>query len=105
MELEIAEETKTLLLPTLSLQILAENCFKHNAMSSKTPLIIKIYTTDNNHITIKNNINPKLETGESSGYGLENLKNRYEILGIKNGVVSEKINDVFCVKLKLIETA
>ena len=101
-QLEIAESVRTKLLPTLSLQLLAENCFKHNAMSSKTPLVIKIYTTSDGYINVSNNINPKIENKEPSGYGLENLKKRYELLGVVDGIIIEQDTESFCVKLKLI---
>jgi len=88
-------------IPTLSLQILAENCFKHNRISSSRPLEINIYT-DNNYIFIKNNRLPKLTVGEVSGFGLENIAQRYALLKISDGILKSSDDEKFEVKLKLI---
>lgn len=89
-------------IPTLALQTAVENCFKHNMMTSKLPLYIKIRSTDDYFIEISNNIQPKLSSGNGSGYGLESLKKRYELLGIENGVVITETVTVFTIYLKLI---
>jgi two-component system LytT family sensor kinase len=102
MKLMIDDVFKNMFLPTLSLQLLAENCFKHNVMSSKTPLLINVYTSADGYINVENNINPKIEIKEPSGYGLENLKKRYDLLGIDNGICIVQTETSFCVKLKLI---
>ncbi|WP_346985769.1 histidine kinase [Chryseobacterium sp. POE27] len=88
-------------IPTLSLQILAENCFKHNRISSSKPLEINIYT-DNNYIFIKNNRLPKLTVAEISGFGLENIAQRYALLKISDGILKSSDEEKFEVKLKLI---
>ncbi|MCI4667479.1 MAG: histidine kinase [Bacteroidia bacterium] len=96
---------KTLLsffLPTLALQVIVENCFKHNSMTSKMQLLIDISSTDDGYIEVKNNIQPKFGTVESTGYGLDLLVKRYELMGVSNGIVIEETPDEFCVKLKLI---
>lgn len=89
-------------LPTLSLQILAENCFKHNRTSSSNPLEIIIFIDENNYISVKNNRLPKLTTGETSGFGLENIAQRYTLLKIPDGIVKNVTDEFFEVKLKLI---
>jgi sensor histidine kinase YesM len=88
-------------IPTLSLQIIAENCFKHNRISSSKPLEINIYT-ENHYILIRNNRLPKITVGKVSGFGLENISQRYALLKISNGIVSTSDDDIFEVKLKLI---
>ena len=88
-------------LPTLALQIVTENCFKHNSMTSKMPLRIEISNTDK-CIVVKNNIQPKIKAGESTGNGLNSLAKRYELMNISNGVIIEQSSDHFTVKLKLI---
>lgn len=89
-------------LPTLSLQVVVENCFKHNSLSPKMPLQIEIYSTDDHYISVSNNIQPKIGDMDASGYGLDLLKKRYELMGIQKGLVIEKTPHQFCVKLKLI---
>ncbi len=89
-------------IPTLALQVVVENCFKHNSMSSKRPLSIQIETTDDLYIVVRNNIQPKLGDEESSGYGLSFLTKRYELMDIEGGVVVQENIDEFSVKLKLM---
>ncbi|SDG03822.1 sensor histidine kinase [Epilithonimonas hungarica] len=99
--IQIAEELYEHQIPTLALQTVVENCFKHNMMTSKMPLYIEIKSADN-YIEIKNNVQPRMTNSSSSGYGLENLKKRYELLNIENGVDIESTDDYFLVRLKLI---
>jgi two-component system LytT family sensor kinase len=89
-------------LPTLALQTVVENCFKHNSMTSKKPLHIEINNTDDFYITVKNNIQPKIGDTDSNGYGLESLKKRYQLMNIQKGVIIQETPDYFCVKLKLL---
>ena len=89
-------------IPTLALQIVTENCFKHNTMTTSKPLHISIKSMENNYISIRNNIQPKFTSKKSSGHGLENIRQRYELLGIENGVEIQQTADFFEVKLKLI---
>lgn len=63
----------------LSLQLLLENAVKHNMVTSIKPLHIKIYET-NNLLVVENNLQPKQIVKKSSGVGLDNIKQRYELL-------------------------
>ena len=56
----------------LSLQLLLENAIKHNRISEKNPLTIKIYL-DKNHLVIENNLQPKVESEHQkrNGIGLD----------------------------------
>ena len=63
----------------LSLQLLLENAVKHNMVTSNRPLHIKIYE-ENNHLVVMNNLQPKQIVKKSSGVGLENIKQRYQLL-------------------------
>ncbi|NLI36655.1 MAG: histidine kinase [Bacteroidales bacterium] len=101
--IELPENVIKNKVPTLSMQILIENCFKHNRMSATQPLQIEIYS-DENYICIKNNIQPKISHFEPSGYGLSNIRSRYELLNIlDNSIVINKNEDYFEVKLKMIQ--
>ena len=88
-------------IPTFSLQLLLENCIKHNAISTEKPLEIKIFTSPG-FITVENRLQPKISPTEHSGFGLENLVQRYNLLGYKDGVYVFSDEDVFRVRLKLI---
>ncbi|MEZ4796733.1 MAG: 2TM domain-containing protein [Flavobacteriaceae bacterium] len=63
----------------LSLQLLLENAVKHNMVTSSKPLHIKIYET-NNSLVVENNLQPKQIVKKSSGVGLDNIKQRYDLL-------------------------
>lgn len=89
-------------IPTLSLQIVAENCFKHNQALASHPLKIVIRSVDDFYISVLNNMQPKFYKDETSGYGLDNIRKRYELLGVKQGVIIHQTDDYFEVKLKLI---
>lgn len=101
-EIAVDNAWLTYQIPTLSLQIVAENCFKHNQASTAHVLKIEIRSADDFYISIKNNIQPKFTTGESSGYGLSNIRKRYDLLGIEQGLLIEQTAEYFEVKLKLI---
>ncbi len=89
-------------IPTLALQSVVENCIKHNTISTKMPLVMGIRTTDDAYLEVKNSIQPKLSTTESSGMGLKLLKKRYKLMGITDGVIVSTSEKEFIVKLKLI---
>lgn len=61
------------------LQLLIENCIKHNVISNKYPLLITIETTENETIKVKNTIRLKPDV-LSSGVGLNNLNERYKLV-------------------------
>lgn len=98
----IEKSLYSLHLPTLALQVVVENCFKHNSMTSKMPLHIEIKSTDDNCIEIVNNIQPKIGDKDESGFGLDLLKKRYELMKVEDGIRITRTEDKFMVKLKLI---
>jgi hypothetical protein len=71
-------------------------------MTSIMPLHIEICNTADYYIEVCNNIQPKIGNVETSGYGLELLRKRYELMNIQNVVLVEQIVDQFRVKLKLV---
>ena len=89
-------------IPTLALQMVLENCFKHNSMTSKRPLFIDIKSTGDGYVEVSNNIQPKLEKSSDSGYGLDLLRKRYEMMEAEQGIIVSHSQERFSVKLKLI---
>ncbi|MBZ9779779.1 histidine kinase [Psychroflexus sp. CAK8W] len=86
----------------LSLQLLIENAVKHNKVTEKNPLHIKIYKTED-YLVIQNNVSPKATNSERSGIGLLNIKKRFEVY-TKTLIEIEKKSNTFTVKLPLIKT-
>jgi LytS/YehU family sensor histidine kinase len=100
-KIDINEATLKYNLPTFALQILIENCIKHNIISDEKPLIIHLFQKDMTSITVQNNSQIKLNNEGSTKTGLLNLKRRYELYGIKDGVIIDQNKDDFSATLKL----
>lgn len=82
LEWELAIQKRHLhwLLPPLTLQLLIENAVKHNIVSPKQPLLIRIYTDDNNGLFVVNSLQKKINAGPSSGTGLNNISKKFQLL-------------------------
>ena len=63
----------------LSCQILFENAIKHNVISAQYPLKIDL-RVDNDKLVVSNNLQKKHQVVDSTGFGLENIRSRYELL-------------------------
>lgn len=85
----------------LSLQLLMENAIKHNIVSADKPLQIHIFS-DNGSLVVDNNLQIKKQISESTGIGLDNIRNRYKLLGDKPVQVTETETN-FTVSIPLIE--
>jgi len=86
----------------LSLQILMENAIKHNIVSAARPLKIDIFT-ENERLIVSNNLQKKNQLIESTGIGLDNIRNRYKLLCNRQVEVSEGPSS-FTVSIPLLET-
>ncbi|MBC5833553.1 Pr2TM family membrane protein [Flavobacterium sp. F372] len=84
----------------LSLQLLLENCIKHNIVSEKKPLHIKIYIEEN-ELIIENNKQIKEVLQDRKGVGLQNIVSRYAILTKRNVIIQES-EVIFKVKLPIL---
>lgn len=89
-----------LYIPPISLQLLAENAIKHNDFTNEMPLLIEISTNGEN-ITVSNNIQKKRNPEMSSGFGLANLQERYELIS-GDSITIKKSEKRFSVTLKLL---
>ena len=100
--IEIWPESNTLKIPAFGLQLLVENCIKHNAISSVSPLEIKIFQETADTVTVTNNLQLKTYKEESSATGLKNLAHRYSLLHIPDAITIQQTEAHFSVTLKLI---
>jgi sensor histidine kinase YesM len=97
---ELDEQVQETLIPPFTLQLLVENCIKHNVVSQDKPLHIRLYA-EAGQIIIENPIRLKTGDQDSTGVGLKNVQQRYHHLLEKQVQI---INDgnLFQVKLPLI---
>lgn len=100
-EFNIASEMLEYHLPLLSLQLLIENAVKHNIISERKPLLITVENVGTTLI-VSNNLQKKTNIVESTKIGLQNIINRYELIGSAK-VAIEQSETHFTVKLPLIK--
>ena len=100
-DIDIDPQYRSWRLPALSLQPLIGNAVKHNAITSKNPFHVRIYT-DDGCLVVANQRRPLLTPQTGTGTGLKNLCNRYELMiGRKVDICSN--DEEFVVRLPLIK--
>jgi len=86
----------------LTIQMLLENCIKHNVISKSRPLRIEIYSDNGLTILVKNNLQKKKSIEKSTKTGLKNIKKRYQYLG-KDDIQIITTHQNFIVAIPLLE--
>ena len=99
-DIDVPEEKLQQRIVPLSLQLLMENAIKHNIVSAAKPLKISVFA-ENGHLLVSNNLQIKNQMIESTGIGLENIRNRYKLLGDGEVKVVES-GESFTVSIPLI---
>jgi two-component system, LytTR family, sensor kinase len=84
----------------LSLQLLLENAVKHNIVTVNKPLHIKVYER-NGTLVVENNLQPKQIIKKSSGVGLSNIMQRYQLLTNKKVNINKEANR-FAVEIPML---
>jgi two-component system, LytTR family, sensor kinase len=98
----VDEEDKQKLLAPLTLQVIIEDAFTHNAFSKTNPLTISVTTRKKDScIVVKNNIRPKKVTRHlETETGLDNLVAKYHLLGNNAVDISDNESErIICVPL------
>ncbi len=83
-----------------SVQLLIENATKHNAVSPSRPLNITV-VSDTETLTVTNNRIPKITEAQSSGLGLNYIRQQYRARSGK-GIEIIRTDDFYTVKLPLL---
>lgn len=88
----------------MTLQLLIENAVKHNIVSKSKPLEIEIYSDlDGAYIFVKNNLQKKIQAVNSTGMGLNNIKDRFSYMTDQKVKVNET-EDTFEIAIPLIKS-
>jgi two-component system LytT family sensor kinase len=90
------------MLVPMTLQLLIENCVKHNEISSKQPLHIQILR-NGDYIKVENTLQPVSVGGDSKKTGLSNIRQQYKFFTDKEIVITQKDN-TFSVEVPLIKS-
>ena len=102
MKLNIDNKAESYLLPPLTLQLLVENAVKHNNVLKESPLVIEISNRDDGRLVVKNNLQNKTITVDSSKIGLNNIKEKFRLLEQPDVEIKETSAE-FIVVLPLLE--
>lgn len=84
----------------LSLQLLLENTVKHNVVSEKRPLHIRIFI-ENGYLVVQNDFQKKEVLQDRKGVGLQNIINRYGIITNRKVLIGQNEN-TFTVKIPIL---
>jgi len=84
----------------LSVQMLVENAIKHNEISDKNPLLIRIFSTNDDYLIVENRLQKKANS-EGSGSGIQNIKGRYEFFTDRKVILAESA-ERFSVSIPLL---
>lgn len=100
LENEIEEKQYESVIPPFALQLLIENCIKHNVVSLDKPLKIRLYS-EKDFLVIENPIQLKRGAIVSTGVGLDNINQRFMHL-VHKEIEIDKNETTFKVKIPLI---
>ena len=95
LEITFNENRSYKILP-ISLQILIENALKHNSATNESPLRIVIRQESDDSITVRNNIQRKMNIEHSSLIGLKNLAKRIKLWNPERGAYKRNKRRIHC---------
>ncbi|HCY40593.1 MAG TPA: hypothetical protein DHV48_04455 [Prolixibacteraceae bacterium] len=84
----------------LSIQMLVENAIKHNEISDRKPLQIRIFVSDDQYLMVENQLQKK-SGSEGTGSGIGNIKSQYGFFTGKKVIISEN-GDKFLAGIPLL---
>lgn len=101
-KLELEASANEMIVP-MTLQLLIENCVKHNEISSSQALHIKV-GRNGDWLTVENNLQPRSLGPESKKTGLSNIRQQYGFFTDQEIIVS-KDDKTFAVEVPILKTA
>lgn len=96
-----AESCSSMLVPPGSLQLLVENCIKHNSFSRREPLHIEIECVGST-IVVRNEYRPLKSGLKSFSIGQNNVRERFRLLNSDDVTISHD-NNTYSVTIPLIK--
>jgi len=100
-DVQVPESWKQELIPSFSLQLLAENAIKHNVVSTSQPLLLEIYP-NGAYLIVRNQVHKRRDETEGTGLGLLNLSLRFKLLK-KRAIQINQDENCFSVKLPILK--
>jgi len=100
LSIEIDPDFDQSLIPPFTLQLLVENCIKHNVVSLDKPLKIKLFS-EKDRLIVENKLQLKTTREISTGLGLENINQRYTHL-LNKAIEIQVSETLFSIKLPII---
>ncbi|MFD2719649.1 sensor histidine kinase [Hymenobacter monticola] len=100
LEMDLPAEVLDRQVPPLALQLLMENAVKHNTVSRRQPLLVRVDFVAPATLRVRNTRVPRLVPEPSSGIGLSNLTNRVRMLN-QQSLLVEQTDDEFSVYIPL----
>lgn len=100
---EVNPELQDFVLPPLTLQMLLENCIKHNQVSERKPLTIEIATEGAGWLVVRNNLQRK-RNPHSTGVGLSNIAAKLKLLN-QPAIEVQETETHFTIKIPLLKTS
>lgn len=99
-DIRIEDSAWERLVPPMSVQMLLENAVKHNEISKRNPLSVRVIS-EGAYLSVSNPLQPKMTGSRGTRIGLANLSKRYQLLFQTDIEIIEE-NGRFCVRLPLI---
>lgn len=90
------------LVPPVTLQLFIENAIKYNRTEEENPLHVHIYSNGDDELVVSNNLLPLFKKPESTKIGLQNIIDRYALLGDRMPTI-EKTEESFTIKVPLLQ--
>lgn len=99
-QVEVDEKSRNRFVVPCSIQLLVENAIKHNVVSAREPLSIRV-TVEGDYLVVRNNLNPKITSQPSTGNGQRYIRHRYRD-EVERDVMIEQDETQYTVKLPLL---